>query len=313
MRIHAADYKLLEIFAAVVNARGISNAQAVLGKDSSTISRAIAQLEGRLGIHLCDRGRQGFSITPEGFEVYQSSQALFASTRRLENKIESLKTGAEGKLKIGMIDNIVSDPNCPLTKVLADFSKAGAHSHGVQASIAVLSPDQMEHQLEQRQIDLAIGIFQAQKSNLQYQGLYQEIDYLYCSSQNPMSRLRNDDEIRNALQSQRFVARNFLDGSELQLLDVKVRDDFVFTENLEAVTQLIVSNLCVGFIPHHYAANWVEKGQICAVLKRKIVRYSDIKVAYNKDSVLLRPAVTSFLNALVEYSQSSSSLRISQV
>ncbi len=66
MKIDPSDVKLLKIFLAVVDSNGISNAQSVLNRDASTISKALTQLEERLSLRLCERGRHGFSLTAEG-------------------------------------------------------------------------------------------------------------------------------------------------------------------------------------------------------------------------------------------------------
>lgn len=312
MHLGGADYKLLEIFVAVVDAQGISNAQSLLGKDTSTISRSIALLEARLGIRLCDRGRQGFSLTSEGFEVYQSSLTLLATFRRMEDEIESIKGVSDGKLKIAMIDNITSDPNCPLTRALSQFAESGSNASSVQTSITVLSPDRMEKQLEERRIDLAIGIFEIHKSSLKYQKLYQEVDYLYCASRNPIAKLASETDVRRVLNSERFVTRKFLEDSELRLLGIQRRDDFVYTENIEAVTQLVLANLYIGFIPHHFAAPWVKQGQLRPIMPHKFFRHSDIEAAYLDDPASLRPVLASVLNSLSEDSINQSYVQLSQ-
>ena len=312
MSIGGADYKLLETFVAVVDAKGISNAQSMLGKDSSTISRAIAQLELRLGIHLCERGRQGFSLTPEGFEVYRAALSALASFRRLEDKIESIKGVSEGKLKIAMIDNILCDPCCPLTDVLKQFSHDVPRSSDLQIGLSVLSPDQMEQQLEERRIDLALGIFETHRTNLRYQFLYQEVDYLYCATDNPLAAIESDDDIRNALVEQRFVTRKFLEDSELRLLGIRMREDFVHTDNIEAVTQLVLAGLCIGFIPRHYAAPLVERGLLRPLLTGHLFRTSNIEIACLEESVTTRPAVAHFLSYLEREMAPDQNMQVSQ-
>jgi len=301
MTFNGGDYKLLETFVAVVEAKGISNAQNRLGKDSSTISRSITQLESRLGIHLCDRGRQGFSLTPEGFEVYRSALNVLASFRRLEDKIESIKGVSEGKLRVAMIDNILSDPGCPLTAVLKRFSHSDPKRSDLQIDLMVLSPEQMEQQLLERRIDIAVGIFESHKPDLHYQFLYQELDYLYCAADSNLPQLDDEREIRRGLLNQRFVTRKFLDDSELRLLGIQVREDFVHTDNIEAVTQLILAGLCVGFIPKHYASPLVKQGLLRPILQHRVFRRSNMDAACLAESLAQRPAIAYFLECLEEH------------
>ena len=66
------------MFIAVVEARGFTAAQTHLNVSGPTVSNHIAALETRLGVKLCQRGRAGFRLTPEGELVYRETQRLFA-------------------------------------------------------------------------------------------------------------------------------------------------------------------------------------------------------------------------------------------
>ena len=110
--------KDLQIFLAVVNANGVSNAQSVLNKDASAISRSLNTLETRLGLILCERGRQGFKITPEGSVIIEQTQVLFGAFRSFENNVMIACGQSASRLSIGIIDNIITDDNCPLQSAL---------------------------------------------------------------------------------------------------------------------------------------------------------------------------------------------------
>ena len=56
------DLRLIRVFLAIVDAGGVSPAQATLNVGQSTISTQLATLETRLGYRLCERGRGGFSL-----------------------------------------------------------------------------------------------------------------------------------------------------------------------------------------------------------------------------------------------------------
>ena len=73
------DIRLLRIFRTVVESGGFSAAEVELNISVSAISIAVADLEKRLGMKLCQRGRAGFALTDEGGEVYQAVLQLLAS------------------------------------------------------------------------------------------------------------------------------------------------------------------------------------------------------------------------------------------
>ena len=60
------DIRLLRIFRSVVECGGFSAAETVLGIGRSAISQQMSDLEQRLGLRLCQRGRAGFSLTEVG-------------------------------------------------------------------------------------------------------------------------------------------------------------------------------------------------------------------------------------------------------
>ena len=63
------DLRLLQVFKAVVECGGMAAAELELNIGTSTVSRHVKDLETRLGLTLCRRGRAGFALTPEGQRV----------------------------------------------------------------------------------------------------------------------------------------------------------------------------------------------------------------------------------------------------
>ena len=63
------ELRLLRVFKVVVESGGFSAAESALGITKSAISQHMSDLEKRLGLRLCQRGRSGFALTDEGAEV----------------------------------------------------------------------------------------------------------------------------------------------------------------------------------------------------------------------------------------------------
>ena len=86
-----ADLRLLRVFKSVVDCGGMAAAELDLNIALSTISRHVRDLETRLGLVLCRRGRGGFALTPEGEQVYQAALAsLLAHLLRALKPFDSL-------------------------------------------------------------------------------------------------------------------------------------------------------------------------------------------------------------------------------
>ena len=289
MNLAGSDLNLLRVFFAVVEANGIANAQGILNKDSSTISRALSQLEQRLNVRLCERGRQGFRLTPEGATVHRQAVRLFTSLRGFEQTVESLQSVATGRLTLGIIDNIITDPACPLLPALRSFQAPDRDR--VKLNLEVLAPEEMERQLQDKRLDLAIGIFESPNEHLHYQPLYQETDYLYTAPDHPVAT--EADRRDTALASARIVSRRFLREQELALLNQADREGITFTASLEAVAALILSGAYVGFLPGHYAQRWVAGGELVRLDPKRYHRDTPLQLATHPDS-LDRPIIKDF-------------------
>src|SRR5574343_1906153 len=89
-QISDMDLRLLRVFRAVVDCGGMSAAELELNIGTSTVSRHIKDLEARLGLTLCRRGRAGFALTAEGQRVYDETLRLLASVRSFRDSVDDI-------------------------------------------------------------------------------------------------------------------------------------------------------------------------------------------------------------------------------
>src|SRR5436190_23739885 len=104
------DLRLLRVFMTVVRCRGFAPAQSVLNVSQANISIQMKQLEERLGVRLCHRGRSGFWLTSEGKDVYEACLSLFRSLDEFRSSIAYSSGQTAGLLHISIIDNSVFNP-----------------------------------------------------------------------------------------------------------------------------------------------------------------------------------------------------------
>ena len=304
MNLNSGDLEKLRVFFAIVQANGIANAQGVLNKDASTISRALTQLEERLQLRLCERGRQGFALTPEGRAVHAKARELFMSLRGFEQTVESVRGIGGGALRLATIDNVIADNHCPLVAALRDFMQPQA-GRDIDYSLTVLTPEAMERQLLDKRIDLALGVFESPHELLEYTPLYDETDHLYAAAAHPASDAGHDTATLAAvLSASRFASRSFLDDAERALLGLGKLARVSHASNLEALLALILTGQYVGFMPAHYARPWVETGALQRIDPTRYSRRSTLKVAIHRDSAS-RAIVTEFLVHLTERADST--------
>lgn len=292
MHLSDIDLRLLDVFVAVVESRGVANAQAVLNRDASTISRQLGQLEDRLGLRLCERGRRGFSLTGQGERIYRETMALTQAMRRFEEQADRLKGQLSGHVHLAMIDNLITDPQCPLKPLLARY---GARSDNlVQLHLDVLGPAQIEQALLDHRADVGIGIFPAHLESLDYQHLYDEVDWLFCAPEHPLAAADTLEEVTDILGGSAKVSRHFLNAQDTRQLGGEPGQVSAWVSNIEAAALLILAGSHVGFLPCHYARRWVEAGQLMAIRPDQFRRHSAIELAVPRRKEVPHPAVVAF-------------------
>ena len=136
-----SDLHLLYVFATVVEAGGFSGAQIELNVSASTISRQISDLELRLRMRLCHRGRSGFRLTEEGELVYRASERLFASVLEFRETIDGSTAKLSGNLSVAVIDNWVFNDASPFASALKAFVD---QAPDVTIELFSLAPDDIE-------------------------------------------------------------------------------------------------------------------------------------------------------------------------
>ena len=112
------DVRLLRIFRAIVESGGLSAAEIELNIGRSTISRHLGDLETRLGVRLCQRGRAGFSLTDEGRIVYDATLRLLAAMDEFSGSVNEVHHQMRGQLNLALHDKIITNPECQIDRAI---------------------------------------------------------------------------------------------------------------------------------------------------------------------------------------------------
>ena len=158
------DFKLLRVFDATVRNEGFSAAQYDLNMGLPAISAAMTQLESRVGFKLCERGRSGFHLTEGGIAVYEALQVLLASTEAFQNAVYGFKGDMHGRITVAVDDAIVTNPRCPLYKIIREFAQA---TPNLDLNLIIMSPPNMEKALVENQLSIGIGPFRDVSESLE--------------------------------------------------------------------------------------------------------------------------------------------------
>ncbi|MEO8280492.1 MAG: LysR family transcriptional regulator [Ideonella sp.] len=257
------DLKRLKLFRQVVECGGLSAAEAVLNINLPTISAHLAALETSLGMRLCDRGRGGFRLTAHGTSVLAACDRLFESVENFRAEIGEVSDLVSGNLRIGLADNTITDPGCP---VIAALRQLRASSRDLEISVDIRNPVELERALREERIDVAVGPFQLTDPGIEQYPLYKERLSLYVGEGHPLFT-RKSIGLRD-LDGADYVMRGYL--RESQVVQHVSFNDAATAQSMEGLANLILTGHYVGYLPEHYAANWVRARRIRRILPEQM-------------------------------------------
>ncbi|NHQ84011.1 LysR family transcriptional regulator [Chromobacterium vaccinii] len=250
------DIRLLRLFRAVAECGGFSAAEGVLGISRSAISLQMGDLEKRLGIRLCQRGRAGFALTDEGREVLRASQTLLAALEDFRSEVNLLHRQLRGELNIGINNNLVTLPKMRITQALRALAKQGPD---VRINIGMMTPNDIETGLMDGQLHAGVVPLIQPLSGLDYLPLYDERSQLYCSREHPLFVQRDDDLAEADLAAADAVAPGYRLPPQAQALQQRLKP-IATASDREGIAFLILTGRYIGYLPEHFAASWVTQG-----------------------------------------------------
>jgi len=261
LTLSGLDFKLLKVFKAVVEAGGFSAAQNELNVGLAAISKQISDLEIRIGMRLCTRGREGFCLTEEGRLVYQASIDLFASVDNFRDRLSSAQNELIGDLGIGVIDNTLTDVSSPL---VAALKRINEESPKVRFQLQASQLDEVERGVVEGRLVAGIVPVYQRREEFDYFPLYEERSEAYCAVGHPLFAVPDEQLGGDALKDFAWVNHRY--AVHRDKLNFAAYDSFsASATQVEAVALLIKTGRFLGFLPRHYAAAMVTQGQLRAL------------------------------------------------
>ena len=294
-RLHKADLHLLAVFMTVAECGGFAAAQVTLNVSQSTISRQIADLEMRLGMRLCQRGRVGFRLTDKGEVVYEACQRLSNALESFRAAVGALRGELVGDLSIAVIDNWVNESGYPLAAVLRTFRSMARQVH---IHFHTLAPDEIERAVLESRTNLGVGVFHQHRPGLVYDALYDDPVELYCGSghvlfDRPPHTLRSND-----LRAADLAHRAWLSERQVAPLTADLTSTAT-ARQIEGVAFLILSGGHIGYLPASYAERWVISGRMRSILPETYRLNTKIELVTRRGAALTLVGQT-FANLLRE-------------
>lgn len=259
------DLRLLRVFKAVVQCGGMAAAELDLNIGISTISRHVKDLETRLGLVLCRRGRAGFTLTPEGQTVYEETLVLLSSIEAFRSRIDGIHDRMGGELHIAVFDKTATNPHARIGDAIRQFVD---DAPDVTLNFHVASINEVERGV----IDgsYQVGIIPAHRSSksLAYTNLFDEQMLLYCGKAHPLFDASHSRLTWNAIRTHAFAGLGFHSPNmEFSHRAKLTRRATAFDQ--EAIATLVLSGRFLGFLPDHYAESFEQKGLLRTVAPQR--------------------------------------------
>ena len=271
------DLRLLRIFQSVVRHEGFAAAQDELGLTPGTISNHIAHLETRFGVRLCERGRRGFSLTPDGVRIHEAAENLLRSTENFASIVGSVRGELTGTVHLGTVDAMHTNVDAPLERAIARFSERAPK---VVLHVEIASPQDLLQRLLDGRYTVILTPTEELHPSVVARPLYKEEQRLYCGRNHPLFS-RTGELGLAAVRQYPYVGRTYMQG-----LDPDRDGGFdhrAMTSHMEAIAILVNSGRYLGYLPAHFARSFVEKGEMKSLLDEELAYFDTFHLAHRKD------------------------------
>ena len=272
--IHNIDLKLLRVFQSVVRHNGFSAAQQHLGLTQATISNHMLNLESRLGVVLCERGRKGFSLTSQGKLVHAAMLDLLGSIENFRGAVGAAKGELIGALHFGTVDAMYTNTEFTIAKAIAEFAKIAP---AVSLDIDIASPQDLIQGLLNSRYHIILTPMGDLPKSMKTIAVATEGQQLYCSATHALFNTPEEAITKAMLKEYPFAGRSYMSTDSICGVDFDWKG---ITAHMESTAILIESGSYIGFLPVHFADRWVRRNQMRA-LRPDIMNFDDtFKIAY---------------------------------
>lgn len=255
--LNEADLRLLRVFRTVVECGGFTPAEVELNISRAAISQHMADLEKRLGLKLCRRGRAGFLLTDEGRAVHEAVGRFMSAAENFRAEINAIHARLRGELNIGITDNLVTSPRMRVTRALRALKEQGPE---VRVNIRMIPPNEIERGVLDGQLHVGVVPTRRTLPGLTELSLYDEESRLYCAAGHPLYACPDDRLGEEVITTADAVAPANMPIPESATLRVTAT-----ATDREGVAFLILTGCYIGYLPTHYARQWVDRGAMRAL------------------------------------------------
>ena len=244
---------------AVDKAKKISSASKILGLTAPAVTLQIKQVEEASGIELFERSWEGMRITTAGRAYVEAAGAIEGILRQLEDKIDVIKGGKSGRIRLG----IVSTAKYFAPYMVTGFAKTYP---GVEILMTVGNREHLLEMLHAHEADIFIMGRPPNNINVNSFIFGDHPLVVIAPPDHPLANKRQISKERIA--DETFLIREKGSGTrislELYLGEIPGKLDSLGIEmdSIETIKQSVMAGMGIGVISAHTIAQEVESGRI---------------------------------------------------
>ncbi|MDQ7988051.1 MAG: LysR family transcriptional regulator [Candidatus Dactylopiibacterium sp.] len=255
------DIKDMLLFAQVVKSRSFSAAAAQLGVSKSHVSKAVARLEGALGVRLLQRSTRRLSLTEVGGAYFEHCERILEEITQAGETVNRLHLEPRGTLRIS---TSVAFGTLHVASALPAFM---AQHPDLKVDMTI--SDRLVDLVEEG-YDLALRIIAEPSENLVARQIA-PIRRKICASPDYLAR-RGTPRTPQALSGHNCLDYTYQSGQGVWRLQgpggehvvpvsgsLRINDD-------EALSQAVVGGLGLAMLPTFIAGQFLQGGQLVEVL-----------------------------------------------
>lgn len=281
------DWNLLRTFMVVVQEGGVTKGAARLGLQQPSVSQALKRLEDRVEIRLIERSPSTFRVTQAGQHLYQECVDIYGTISRAVSIGQTVEDELTGNITIAAFSTIQS-------RLMDDALKAFHEKHPkVCFQIDVMASKDAHQSVLEKRAGMAICQVYEKNPRLSYELFYRQYFGFFCGPTHPLfgrqslslEDLRGEpsvtfktDQLWDALRPVALMRAH-------HKLDEPVTG---YTSHLEEALRMIIAGLGYGPLPVHYAAKYVEDGQLWRLPPYEDTLEIDVQMVTNPKSRLQR-------------------------
>lgn len=262
-----SDYEIkqLKVFTTVVECGGFSAAETELNITRSTISIHISNLESRLNLTLCQRGRGGFSLTEEGRIIYESAKKLFAALEDFRSTVNNLNSSLSGDLRLLFSDTVSGDPRLKLPELINQLHD---QAPDVYINIDVAAMTTIEQKVINGEAEIGFVPLHREIEGLEYVHLFTDICRLYCHETHPLYTVPEKELTDEMLDAQALIQAGLKPHKDATKL-IENMDLRATAYYYETRLAMIRSGKYVGFLPESYVLHHTRPDELRALHPEK--------------------------------------------